>query len=250
MALVGSLLNAIVRADGDALVMHVGEKPYVVASAGPIELSSQGLNLQAMTGMTAQLLPADAQRALSEFGAVEHELPSRPEMQGDRFTVVVARGGDDVWIEIRRHRRPRVAVAPENVAPAAAPENVAPAASSPEPPAAAPSPAVEEPATEVIHAEAALALAPEPEPEPEPVPAAAPTPEPVAVLTPVAAPVEMLAEEAKEPLLEEPAQASVEEPAAEPAEEQVEAVAAAEAVQYVSDPEPEVATIAAASAAP
>ena len=28
MALVDSLLTAIVRADGDALVMHVGEKPY------------------------------------------------------------------------------------------------------------------------------------------------------------------------------------------------------------------------------
>ena len=111
MALVESLLTAIMRADGDALVMHVGEKPYVVASAGPIELSTQGLNLQAMAGMTAQLLPPESQRALTEFGAVEHEIPTRPIMQGDRFTVVVARGGDDVWIELRRHRRP-VAVAP------------------------------------------------------------------------------------------------------------------------------------------
>ena len=107
MALIESLLTAIVRADGDALVMHVGEKPYVVASAGPIELSSQGLNLQAMAGMVAQLLPAELQRALTEFGAVEHELPSTSAAQGDRFTVVVARGGDDVWIEIRRHRRSR-----------------------------------------------------------------------------------------------------------------------------------------------
>jgi twitching motility protein PilT len=104
MALVESLLTAIVRADGDALVMHVGERPYVVASAGPIELSTQGLNLQAMAGMTAHLLPPEAQRSLAEFGAVEHELALHPEMQGDRFTVVVARGGDDVWIEIRRHR--------------------------------------------------------------------------------------------------------------------------------------------------
>jgi twitching motility protein PilT len=111
MALIESLLTAIVRADGDALVMHVGEKPYVVASAGPIELSSQGLNLQAMAGMVAQLLPAELQRALTEFGAVEHELPSTSASPGDRFTVVVARGGDDVWIEIRRHRRSRDASA-------------------------------------------------------------------------------------------------------------------------------------------
>lgn len=107
MALVESLLTAIVRADGDALVMHVGERPYVVASTGPIELSAQSLNLQAMAGMTAHLLPPEAQRSLAEFGAVEHELAAKPEMQDDRFTVVVARGGDDVWIEIRRHRQQR-----------------------------------------------------------------------------------------------------------------------------------------------
>jgi twitching motility protein PilT len=125
MALVESLLTAIVRADGDALVMHVGERPYVVAPAGPIELSTQGLNLQAMAGMTAQLLPPDAQRTLTEFGAVEHELATNPDTHRDRFTVVVARGGDDVWIEIRRHR-PTVEVA-SVVAPsveAAIPESV------------------------------------------------------------------------------------------------------------------------------
>lgn len=119
MALVESLLTAIVRADGDALVMHVGEKPYVVASAGPIELSTHGLNLQAMAGMVAQLLPAEMQRALIECGAVEHELPPLPALHSDRFTVVVARGGDDVWIEIRRHRRSRPA-AVTAAAPAAA----------------------------------------------------------------------------------------------------------------------------------
>jgi twitching motility protein PilT len=105
MALLESLLTAIVRADGEAMVMHVGERPHVVASTGPVELSTQGLTLQVMTGMVAQLLPAELQSALTEFGAVEHELPALPVMHGDRFTVVVARGGDDVWIEIRRHRR-------------------------------------------------------------------------------------------------------------------------------------------------
>jgi twitching motility protein PilT len=112
MALVESLLTAIARADGDALVMHVGEKPYVVGSAGPIELSNQGLNLQAMAGMVAQLLPDDAQRSLAEFGAVEHELTAYPPLQDDRFTVVVARGGDDVWIEVRRHRGAAASAAP------------------------------------------------------------------------------------------------------------------------------------------
>ena len=98
----------MVRADGDALVMHVGERPYVVVGAGTQELSSQILNLGAMTGMLQQLLPAAAQDSLEEFGAVEHRLPPRDH---DAFTVVAARGGDDIWIEIRRRRKSVAAVA-------------------------------------------------------------------------------------------------------------------------------------------
>jgi twitching motility protein PilT len=115
MSLVKSLLTAIVRADGDALVMHVGEKPYVVTAAGNVELSSAGLNLDAMAGMLAQLLPPDAMRGLDEFGAVEHHVQP-PQGMRDAFTVVAARGGDDVWIEIRRKR----AVVPTEVHPAEA----------------------------------------------------------------------------------------------------------------------------------
>ncbi|MDH4066220.1 MAG: hypothetical protein OEW19_17600, partial [Acidobacteriota bacterium] len=101
MALVDSLMTAMVRADGDALVMHVGEKPIVVAGARTIDLSNHGLNLSAMVGMLGHLLPADAQATLGEFGAVEHALPP---LGSDRFSVVAARGGDDIWIEIRRRR--------------------------------------------------------------------------------------------------------------------------------------------------
>ena len=97
----------MVRADGDALVMHVGERPYVVTHAGTLELSTHELNLGAMTGMLQQLLPAEQQGSLEEFGAVEHTLPS---LADDRFSMVAARGGDDIWIEIRR-RRPVAAVA-------------------------------------------------------------------------------------------------------------------------------------------
>ena len=108
MALVESLLTAMIRADGDALVMHVGERPYVVVGAGTQDLSSQILNLGAMTGMLQQLLPSAAQDSLQEFGAVEHRLPPRDH---DAFTVVAARGGDDIWIEIRRRRKSVAAVA-------------------------------------------------------------------------------------------------------------------------------------------
>jgi twitching motility protein PilT len=164
MALVESLLTAIARADGDALVMHVGEKPYVVASAGPIELSAQALTLQAMVGMVAQLLPEGAQRSLADLGAVEHELPGSAEMSDDRFTVVVARGGDDVWIEVRRHRGGAVApAAPEPSADLSA----APAVSTPEPevplePLAAQSPAFPAPTAATLATAIGESVAPGP----------------------------------------------------------------------------------------
>ncbi len=106
MSLVPSLLQAIVRVDGDALVMHAGDKPYVVTPSGQVDLASRGLNLEAVNGVVNQLLPPELQHALEEFGAVQYELPPNPEFPGEHFTVVVARGGDDVWTEIRRRRVP------------------------------------------------------------------------------------------------------------------------------------------------
>ena len=148
MALVESLLTAMVRANGDALVLHVGEKPYVVTQSGTIDLSTHGLNLQVMTGMLAQLIPADAQHALSEIGAVEHKLPPRGT---DQFTVVAARGGDDIWIEIRRRRA-------KTAAPKPAPKAAEPAAVEP--------PRRVEP---VSAPEPAIVAVPKPAPAPEPV---------------------------------------------------------------------------------
>src|ERR1700738_117336 len=104
MSLVPSLLQAIVGVDGEALVMHAGDKPYVVAPSGQIELASRGLTLEAVNGIVSQLLPADALKTLEEFGAIQQELAAQPEFPGESFTVVAARGGDDVWVEIRRRK--------------------------------------------------------------------------------------------------------------------------------------------------
>ncbi|MGB7217249.1 MAG: ATPase, T2SS/T4P/T4SS family, partial [Vicinamibacterales bacterium] len=104
MSLVPSLLQAIVHVEGEALVLHAGDKPYVVAPAGQIELASNALALDAVNGIIAQLLPAESQQTLEEFGAVQYDLPPQPDFPRERFTVVVARGGDDVWAEIRRRR--------------------------------------------------------------------------------------------------------------------------------------------------
>ena len=113
MKLLDSLLDAIVRLEGDALVMHVGEKPYVVTASsamsayrgplawGQVELSSRVLTFEAVSSMLSQILPADQQHALEELGAIEHEIPLA-EGHVERFTVVAARGGEDVWVEVRR----------------------------------------------------------------------------------------------------------------------------------------------------
>jgi twitching motility protein PilT len=123
MSLVPSLLQAIVGVDGEALVMHAGDKPYVVAPSGQIELASRGLTLDAVNGIVSQLLPADALRSLEEFGAIQQELSAQAEFPGESFTVVAARGGDDVWVEIRRRKIPDDDLVPDEFfAPAPSPD--------------------------------------------------------------------------------------------------------------------------------
>jgi twitching motility protein PilT len=106
VSLVPSLLHSILQVDGEALVLHVGEKPYVVTPTGQIELATRGLTFEAVSGIVGQLLSAESQRALDEFGASQYELPPSAEFPSEHFTVVAARGGDDVWCEIRRRRVP------------------------------------------------------------------------------------------------------------------------------------------------
>ena len=48
MSLVPSLLQAIVTTDGEALVLHVGEKPYVVTPTGQVDLATRGLTFDAV----------------------------------------------------------------------------------------------------------------------------------------------------------------------------------------------------------
>src|ERR1700704_4483672 len=102
MSLVPSLLQAIVGVDGEALVMHAGDKPYVVAPSGQIELASRGLTLEAVNGIVSQLLPADALKTLEEFGAIQQELAAQPEFPGESFTVVAARRGGGGGGGVRR----------------------------------------------------------------------------------------------------------------------------------------------------
>ena len=142
-------------------MMHVGEKPYVVTASssmnayrgplawGQVELSSRVLTFDAVSSMLGQILPADQQLALTEFGAIEHEIPS-PAGIADRFTVVAARGGEDVWVEVRRRpiEVPTLQVTADELAAASVEARAAEPVPAPEPiapePAAAPEPQVQQ----------------------------------------------------------------------------------------------------------
>jgi len=100
--LVDSLLSAIVRTDGDVLVLHVGERPYVVAPTRIVPLLSRPLTAQAVNGIVEEVLSPDSLQSLKDVGAVEQELPA---VAGpERFTGLAAQCGSEIWLEIRRHR--------------------------------------------------------------------------------------------------------------------------------------------------
>jgi twitching motility protein PilT len=130
---IDSLVAAVLKANGDGLVMHVGERPYVLSPTGTANLSERPLTVEAMKGVLTDLLSADDQHTLAELGAVEREII--PEgAPGDRFLLVAARGGDDIWIELRRQRG--VVAVPEASAvqqPPALPPALPPAQPTPQP---------------------------------------------------------------------------------------------------------------------
>ena len=93
--------------------------PMSSSPTGQSELASRALTLDAVKGMLNELLPAEARQTLDEIGAVQHDLGTPAFAPGQTFSVVAARGGDDIWIEIRRHRKPVHVEAPVEVAPVA-----------------------------------------------------------------------------------------------------------------------------------
>jgi twitching motility protein PilT len=172
-----SLVAAVLKENGDGLVMHVGERPYVLSPNGSTNLSERTLTVDAMKGVLNDLLSPSDQAALDDIGAVEREVTSK-DAPGDTFLLVAARGGDDIWIELRRQRA--VVPIPKPSAPAreAAPpaRDVVPPAREVAPPArdVAP-PAREVPPTPPAQAPPPVTAQP-PFPEAGPPPEHAPRP--------------------------------------------------------------------------
>jgi twitching motility protein PilT len=169
-----SLIAAVLKVNGDGLVMHVGERPYVLAPGGTSNLSDRTLTVDAMKGVLNDLLSAADQETLEDIGAVERELTSK-DAPGDKFLLVAARGGDDIWIELRRQRAVARPAKPAE-APAAQPEP-APAGETAAPARSRPSASDAQPSSD--HAPRprmapSHAPAPPPVPTPPPPPAAPP----------------------------------------------------------------------------
>jgi len=83
--------------------MHIGERPYVLSPSGSTNLSERTLTVDAMKGVLNDLLSPADQETLDDIGAVEREITTK-DAPGDKFILVAARGGDDIWIELRRQR--------------------------------------------------------------------------------------------------------------------------------------------------
>jgi twitching motility protein PilT len=83
--------------------MHVGERPYVLSPSGSTNLSERTLTVDAMKGVLSDLLTPADRETLDDIGAVEREVTTK-DAPGDKFLLVAARGGDDIWIELRRQR--------------------------------------------------------------------------------------------------------------------------------------------------
>ena len=123
--------------DGEALVLHVGDKPYVVAESGQVSLANEPLTAEAIGQVIDELLPPESRRLLDDVGATQCVLPVNAQFPNETFSVVAARGGDDLWLEIRRVNAPGSAAA---AAPQADTAPTPPAASVAPPEAPAPAP--------------------------------------------------------------------------------------------------------------
>src|ERR1700722_20420040 len=102
MSLVPQLLQAIVAAKGDAVVLHTGDRPYIAGAGTETEISCARLTSQAVDDVLKQLLPEPSQRTFDLLGSVRYECPPLEPYPGERFVVVALHEAAELWLQIRR----------------------------------------------------------------------------------------------------------------------------------------------------
>lgn len=100
------LFRALVELDGDAAVMHIGQKPYLVAPAGAIEIGECGLTAAAVETLIVEILPDSARDLLRVAGAAHANCFITEGLPGANFTATATRTEGAIGLEIHRLRRP------------------------------------------------------------------------------------------------------------------------------------------------
>jgi hypothetical protein len=100
-AAIASLLRAFVKVDGERLVMHAGDAPYVVTPLERVELSSRSTP-DAVRRIVQQLVPSSAFAAFEELGCVLYQFAPFSDRPDQRFTIIATRHDGDVRAEIHR----------------------------------------------------------------------------------------------------------------------------------------------------
>jgi hypothetical protein len=100
------LFRALVELDGDAAVMHIGQKPYLVAPAGAIEIGECCLTAGAVETLIVEILPDSARDVLRVAGAAHANCFMTEGLPGASFTATATRTQAAIGLEIHRLRRP------------------------------------------------------------------------------------------------------------------------------------------------
>jgi len=108
-----TLLDAMLRADGDLLSVRVGEKPYVRNAAGSIEIGTRDLPAHVVYAVFEGFFPPDAKSVLMRTGRAHCVLPLPEGFPSEHFSATAVQK-DVLTLEIRRRR-----VGPPRTAPTA-----------------------------------------------------------------------------------------------------------------------------------
>src|SRR5437870_1478605 len=98
-----TLLDAMLRADGQVLTLRVGEKPYVQGAAGIIELGTRDLPADVVYAVFEGFFPPGAKKTLLRNGRAHCVLPLEDEFPAERFSATATQK-EVLSLEI--HRRP------------------------------------------------------------------------------------------------------------------------------------------------
>ncbi len=103
-ACVRLLFQALVEMDGDAAILHAGERPYIVAPTGAIELSEARLTAGCIESLIGQCLPLPAQQTFGMTGRAYVDHVVIDAMPLDRFSLTAIRSHGDLRLDLHRLR--------------------------------------------------------------------------------------------------------------------------------------------------